>query len=994
MLRMTSVLRVTSVLRMTRRSLTISLLFAAGTASALPIGFGRNQGDIRYNELNTEHFNLYHDARTPTEGRMMIKALEAARPHMERWFKVQRKKPLPVVMSAVTSGASFANFITDAIELQTMGFGDRDLAWHEYTHSTMYRHLDNWIGPAGSVIHLPWMPAWWIEGLAEAMSQSTGSEVQASIERWHALTGYWPSYDKLHSLYGSDFSTEGYATSGAFVTYLLRTYDADKLPQVLDDFYRYSMPWWWPWALVPFNGFMPMDEALRNWTGKSGKELYAEYKQAATAFWKSQGNGPFLQASYPNGARFSSTNGIQVRGNDVFHIISDDYRLKEIQLRFDGTKPNWVEGWDDKLVYPRERFLTARVVNPDYQVLVSQYLPDNLETRFVLWYRPTKEDAPMKKLSDRGAFISKLFQTEKDIVWFEELREQSQLCAIAKADLTQDNPKVRCGVKTRTPERLSYLGLEGDNNLVKGLWFRHSTETLVGNRHELWRADPVTFAVTKHALSDNARPDAFAQSGAENWLLVNDYHSRFLRRIDGQGQCLEERLLADMPSQMHGLSDGQLLLPLFRGSREVLYRLKPQDLPQRPCTVTMDHRSPLIAAMQEKQDVPLSIAMQASNTWDAKPSQEPPKIDQVRKAPSLDKQPTQEKILSEQPARWRGRPLFAFPWIGADAGGTQLGFISVPLMDYMQNETVRVNYLYGVNSRFPQTELVLISNRWQTTLSASVFRMQTYNGALGTELLYYDERGGQVTASRYIPLLNLTMDAGWKSSTLKPIIGPPNFVISGHQNEFTLSLNHSFSVGRFTFDHYLTGSALPEFANKTWNYDKLGAGTGISFPVDVFSWRTTNMSLGLNASRTRGPKMKVLKEVYRPLKTFVPGTGGGFNEINVGLMGPGFLTSAQYGDTQARAKFSWVFPLVHDLEKLIGIVYFQRLDFSMFYNYGGAWYGDELPDPSRLIAAHGYNLDLQTDIKGITVNAGLGTGQVVGEKFEVFFLFGFDALIN
>lgn len=978
-----------------KQTLAACFLFAAGTASALPIGFGRNQGDIHYNELNTENFSLYHDARTPTEARMMIKALEAARPHMEQWFKARRKKPLPVIMSAVTNGASFANFITDAIELQTMGLGDRDLAWHEYTHSTMYRHLDNWIGPAGSVIHLPWMPAWWIEGLAEAMSQSTGSEIQASIERWHALTGFWPSYDKLHSLYGSEFSTEGYATSGAFVTYLLRTYDADKLPQVLNDFYRYSMPWWWPWAAVPFfNDFMPMDEALRNWTGKSGKELYNEYKLAATSFWKSRDNGAFLQQTFASGARFSSTNGIQIRGNDVFHVINADYEIKEIQLRFDEKDPHWAAGWDDKKVFPKDNALTARVINPDYSILVTQYLPDNMETRFVLWYQPAQKDAPLKKLSDRSAFISKLFQTEKDIIWFEELREQNQLCAIAKSDLKQNDPKVRCSLKTRAPERLAYIGMEGDGNRAKALWFRHSVETLVGNRYQMWRVDPTQFTVSKFNLTDNSRPISFAKVDDQNWVLMNDYRSRFLRLIDAQGQCQEERVLADMATQMHALPDGQILFSLFRGARDVLYRSKPQELPQRACTTNMDHRSPLIAAMQEKQRIPLTIAMQASSTWDSQPLQDAPKVEQVRKAPSLDKQPSQEKILSERPARWRGRPLFAFPWIGADAGGTQLGFISVPLMDYMQNETVRVNYLYGVNSRFPQTEVVLISNRWLTTWSASVFRMQTYNGAIGTDLLYYDERGGQITASRYLPTLNLTFDAGWKSSTLKPIIGPPNFIRTGHQNEFTLSLSHRFSVGRFTFDHYLMGSALPEFANKTWEYDKLGAGSTVSFPIDFFSWRTTSMSLGLNASRTRGPNMKVLREVYRPLRTFVPGTGGGFNEINVGLIGPGYLTSAQYGDTQARAKFSWVFPLVHDLEKLIGIVYFQRLDFSMFYNYGGAWNGDELPSPDRLIQAHGYNLDLQTDIKGITVNAGLGTGQVVGQEFEVFFLFGFDALIN
>ncbi|HYX37879.1 MAG TPA: hypothetical protein VE954_32650, partial [Oligoflexus sp.] len=177
-------------------------------SQALPIGFGRNQGDLNFKEIQSPNFFIYHDERTPHEGQLVLESLESARPRLEDWLKVQRTSPLKVIVSSTTSNPSFANFITDAVELQTLGRGGRDLVWHEYTHSTMYRHLDNIFGPAGSIIHLPWMPAWWIEGLAEALSVSNGSDQQYGIERYYALNGNWPSYDKLHALYdGSRFST-------------------------------------------------------------------------------------------------------------------------------------------------------------------------------------------------------------------------------------------------------------------------------------------------------------------------------------------------------------------------------------------------------------------------------------------------------------------------------------------------------------------------------------------------------------------------------------------------------------------------------------------------------------------------------------------------------------------------------------------------------------------------------------------------------------------
>ncbi|MFY7930553.1 MAG: hypothetical protein ACOVS5_16890, partial [Oligoflexus sp.] len=96
-------------------------------AKALPIGFGRPQGDLVYDEIQSPHFSLYHDRRAPSEARVVLESLTAARPIMEQWLGIKRAKPLPVILSASTSEPSFANFITDAIELQTMGRGGRDL---------------------------------------------------------------------------------------------------------------------------------------------------------------------------------------------------------------------------------------------------------------------------------------------------------------------------------------------------------------------------------------------------------------------------------------------------------------------------------------------------------------------------------------------------------------------------------------------------------------------------------------------------------------------------------------------------------------------------------------------------------------------------------------------------------------------------------------------------------------------------------------------------
>ncbi len=204
-------------------SLIVVLTYCEYAAYALPIGFGRNLRELKYEEIVSPNFYLYFDARTPQEGQAFANAAEAARPIMAKWFKTSRQSPLPIILSATTTNPSFANFITDALELQTLGQGGRDLLWHEYTHNMMYLYLENIFGPTGSIIHLPWLPAWWIEGLAESTSHSVGSDMMYGIERTIALENAWPSYDKLHSLYSSDFSLVGYGVAGAFVSYILRT---------------------------------------------------------------------------------------------------------------------------------------------------------------------------------------------------------------------------------------------------------------------------------------------------------------------------------------------------------------------------------------------------------------------------------------------------------------------------------------------------------------------------------------------------------------------------------------------------------------------------------------------------------------------------------------------------------------------------------------------------------------------------------------------------
>jgi hypothetical protein len=187
----------------------------------------------------------------------------------------------------------------------------------------------------------------------------------------------------------------------------------------------------------------------------------------------------------------------------------------------------------------------------------------------------------------------------------------------------------------------------------------------------------------------------------------------------------------------------------------------------------------------------------------------------------------------------------------------------------------------------------------------------------------------------------------------------------------------------------LSSRFTAEEINENFDYNQISLYTNYSWTPHFLS---STLSTGIDASRTRGKKMRLLREIYRPLKTFIPGSGGGYNKNNYRLIGSGALFSSVNGENQIRGKLNWTVPIIKDIDKLIRILYLERLDFTAFFNHGTAWYGQKFPNSDRFISAHGYNLDLQLNIKGINFNLGLGIGQVVKQDFEIYMTSGFDAI--
>ena len=946
-------------------------------AQALPIGFGIHQGAFEYQEVQTPNFWIYHDARTPHEAAMVAHSLEAVRPLVEGWMGVQRSRRLPVITSAETANASFANFITDTIELQTWGQGDRSTFQHEYVHITMYLHLHNWFGPAGSVIHLPWMPAWFLEGLAEALSISVRSDIQAGIERYAALTGRWPSYDRLHSLYTDDyFSEEGYAISGAFVRWILQQGQEALFPALMQDFFRYSTPAYYVFSCNPFSAFMPMDAALQGYVGLSkealakeaGRKLYAAYQQAAAAHWHQYAKGT---------------------------LVTESLKINVLPTATVTAAP-----LPDSILYT-----TPLRAGVGFAVAKRLDLHSGMERHRVVRLREGVIEALQIGEAQR---ILGLYETPRGLIFEKQNYEETSLCEV---DLSGATPSIACPVVHILPKTVHIVGgIKDAEGKYTRLWFRVNEQTLGGDRVALQEWDLASPVASLSPIAWGMElPLSVAQSDASYWIVGAEHNRRFLRKQSKEGVCHGQLELEDLLQRLSVTQQGKLRLEIQERGLWKVVEVMPSVLSLGSCRQGMAPTSPLAWGVQQPVQYPipsLHDALAAGSIWleDSDSEYGAIRMQQavyIKNAVPLDQDAPSApfpSITASQPTQWRGRPILGFPWIGGDdALGYQYGVLSVPLMDHLQNETVQLSFLYGPNSHYPNTDISLVSTRFWPSLTLSAYRAQIWDGFLldstsqKIATSYLDEKGlrGEALLPFYFLQQEWDLHIGVRMGDRHTYLGPHNPRTGLLTAPFT-SLNHMQKYGRLTLQESIGGEWAGGALNRNFDFNRVEGSLSLGY---VLPWRESKVGVGLQGSRIRSKDGKTtnLKEFYVPLKTFIPGSGGGYNQNSWALLGKGSLFFNSYGDSQLRGKLDFSTPVVKNIDYFLWILYVERLDFSAFYNYGGAWFQNQ-NWREHLLRAHGYTADLLFQNKGVRFNTSLGVGQVIGDFWQLYASAGFDAL--
>lgn len=1042
-------------------------------ALGLPQNFKITQGQIPYEEITSPHFRVYFDGRAPHEGVIISQSLEQIRPIIEKWFQVSRKgRPLRVVSSPVTQHASFANFIYDSLELQTKHHNIRDLTWHEYIHAMTYEFYRNFMGPPGTIFHIMWMPAWFLEGLAEALSVSVGSDYQAGVERWQALTQNWPSYDRLHSLYrNAKWSSRGYATSGSFVSWMLKDlYSSHKnhlsVAQILREFKVQTRPY-----LLPLNIFDPFKKTLKNRLGHSGKQFYKDYKKQAEAYWKVASPYPLLvKDSSPRHYLPSGKLWIETQKNAL--IVGN--QVDRVHMIFD-RQTHWATS-TQTLPLPSSKTVgrSALYSGTFYSYIVKlskQHAHGHMEKNALMVGTNRSSLRPIWK----GDQIEKVFHTKTHLGWVVSHLTHTKICTIKKTQVTRfinkpsnQNIRVSCQKVSRPEQRVHILGAHhypsSKQGEIQALWLRIESSSLTGDLYEIkiWKAhDQKIISKPWHQL---AKPISAAFSGKEVWILTSDRTRTYLTQVTMTSLCEKVIHFSDYLLGAWGLTNGSIILRVYEGHQSSLIKIDPKKQIKHPCFIPEPHSSPMLDGMRIQahyrpkptvQAPSLEAMITRTHPWKLKHYKE--SFYQYQKSTQSYIKPTRRglmdplrlrsyvksyhgltnQVLSHQerhsahlssppfgstqkswppftsspslkrPYSLRLHSPVFFPWLNSSSiRGDQIGLISVPLIDDLQNHLVRGTILFGLDSPWPDMIITYTNTRMRWPVYVSLFRGLLYNGAVlfnkEPTTYYLNELGGQIQLRHHFRMTDfssLSYMIGWRISHLtnhQPLIrkgyrikNEPSFK-SAVFIRLPLKLKLSLQTAVY---------APLRFYNTDFDYYKARVRAGLTRVFHGFG-RSTTIEIASTYGHTRGDLKRSLqlKEFYTPILINITGTtplGNRVTRIRRPIVGnQRFLYRIFFGDTFTRHIASITTELIDDVDKQITIFYAKKLEASFFINWGQAWNSQDSQvfNARKSILAYATAFDLHLENKGVNGFLGLGIGNLVDEGILIYGQVGFSAV--
>jgi hypothetical protein len=1014
---------------------TIAAILYAMSASAVPMSFTKNGSgnmhDVNWVMLHSGNIQVYTDEESTDMGRYALNSIRDAYPYLSlllgvkvgeqyinrefyKNFLVSEYPKIVLILGDRMEGAGFANPITQNIEAQMIHPRSAAFFQHELVHRLMYEHNDFHIGSMGRLFSLAMMPTWWIEGLAESLTESAGRlEIQGFLRNM-ASQDHWPTWERLHSLYHADGdeNLRGYIVAGRFLRWILTRSNEKDLYDVQEQIANETVR--------PFF-YNASDRWLKKHFKKTGKELYEDFKKQQKKSWDSYlDNIPKLTSSQIDETVFSEKTPYNIYTNYIKTVLSKmnaNTNYKESALLMSSNEevvrqPISLQGSSifavDSRTY-RSLLTVKRNIYMNSSFGDELKLVDFKDSVFSLKDENTLRVETIPFASEKKPFVVQEIRSVGDGGYFihASLKGNSFIYYFnSKKNLLKKIVELKFPI---TPKLLEFKNSKYLNNIEQ----RSCVYAILN-----WDKEKTSlnkFCASGPQIEIIPPKKLFMQDGIvlkpNTFRLIVGW-DKVLALVDATEKSITP--LAAFPEWVEGLysfspANDILATWVYEKSQ---YKLIKFDL-EKLKTNFAKWRNKLYDSSAFSEFIPwqpyeppykkMALKFLANNN---------PKLDLSKEKDPI-KFKTEPNTKIKNPAPLEHNVLFVFPYALPTAlGGPTVNLVTMPYVDKMERDAIQVFAGYHFNLKAPNATVTYINNRLFDGFAVSLFTTPYFNGIyknidhtgeVKTYYNYLNQEGiSQASSFRFKPY-SLKLDQFVTLSHLKPytaLEAPPSWI--GAQNINLLSLTENLYYNLFQTNiylgdkqkprgHYLYWKTDTEFGvgkfnslGDTKDYDNKSSGYLDYYNVNAsltstFRYNKQTFTLSGHISTTQGKNSLNLKEFDSPYESYILGSSKSLSYASYPIIANDALFQIKMGYWSQQMAAQYDFPILKDSETLFLMSYINDWHaYVTFQDDGVSIYknGSKFHNTDSVTVGTHFNMD----IKGVTFEPSLSYTQLLTQS--------------
>jgi hypothetical protein len=1036
-------------------SLFLIILIFESKSYSVPISFLKsdtgNMRNIEWERLESSEFDIYYPKDAFQMGKYSLHSAQNAYPYISLLLGIRVKNDpspilvsqqsrtiiskfdrIPYILGNMTEGAGFANPVSLNIEAQMMHSRTASFFQHELVHRLMYEHNDFSVGPAGRVFSLAMFPTWWIEGLAEYLTESIGKNQTDNITRYMAINDYWPSWDRMHALYNADGDTNlrGYVTSGRFLGWIFSKNKEKDLYKIHEQISKQTI-------LPPF--YNASDVWLNENLGSDGEHLYTEFQKEQKSYWENYLNhmpSLFDEKSWDGEAQIYYYPTLIFNNKAIFSKMLSNLSPYNSSLYLKDFNSN--------------KETRIPLSNPGSQLFATNSFQDGIIlTANLKRFANATKGHELIALSFKGS----LSEISNDNILNQKIIQFAtpSLSLVIDQIQSSGDGKFFVSASSSGDSKIYLINvLKGSVTLLKEYPFPASIKLIqnFSQQNELKCANLIFDNDLENTSIEKICEDGFKiQVLPSKVLNIKDayiLHDGTLRILTPWGKIMslvdytpqkEIKPIAAFPDWIEGITPWEKDSNKYLGTwvyKKGKYFYKKIDLDAareafKKWRSGQNENSTFLKFPKFKNDLPpfVEIYNQQKQSLLGNDIQEFEKNlpketvaenTQVNQGETSNDNKEKPSEVTQMPATYRNNFLFAYPYAVPDfLGGPSIGLFAIPFTDEMERYQIQVFGGYNFFLNAPSGAVTYVNNRFLDSFTTSLYATPFFNG-------YYDLV--QTTSSgtntyryyNYLQQIGLNIAGSWKfrpySSSFQSMfslykLAPYQSLITapqsvGAQNALMASATGLFSFNTFNTGFYLAHKETPNGEWMNWKtdmtlgggkYDSLGNSTDSlgqnsgnidyynvnSSILSTFSLYKQNFSVLGKVSTTQGADTLNMKETYSPYQSYILGSTTSLNYVSYPLLGSGSLFELSSGYWSYSGTMSYDFPLYPSFEKKFLMSFVDNLRGVVSLTRGGVSIAKDFSTYNSITSAS-VGTTMTVDIKGFQLFPSLIYGWIVGQE--------------